>query len=112
MTANIPVGCARQEIVAGLTRTEFEAIPGGSTKEEVRRKCGSPFMEVVQVSSDRTSPKEQLHWCYGKRASWRGTHYSFPMLTFVDGKLESRAWDEAAQDAQMIKELEEMEREE
>jgi hypothetical protein len=34
------------------------------------------------------------------------------MLTFVDGKLESRAWDEAAQDAQMIKELEEMEREE
>jgi hypothetical protein len=108
VAASSSSGCVREEIATGLTRTAFEAIPEGSTKEEVRRKLGAPFTEVVQVSSGRTSRSEQLHWCYGKRTSWTGVEYSFPMLTFVDGKVQSRAWDMAALDAQMSREMEEI----
>jgi len=78
-----------REIFPGLTHAAFEAIPDGTTTDEVRRTLGEPFTAVVAVSDDLS---EELHWCYGKQATEKGMSYSFPMLTFVGGKLQRRAW--------------------
>jgi hypothetical protein len=78
-----------EEVAPGLTRAAFEAIPEGSSTDEARRAIGAPLVAVNTVSAEVGN---ELHWCYGKRASGTGTAYTFPMLTFVDGRLRRRSW--------------------
>jgi hypothetical protein len=101
VTTSFSAGCVPKELAPELTRAAFEAIPNGSTTEEVRRKLGAPFATLRGVFDD---PNEQ-QWWYGKVATVDGTEYSFPKLTFVDGKLRSRAWDETALDPQRVWEI-------
>jgi outer membrane protein assembly factor BamE (lipoprotein component of BamABCDE complex) len=78
-----------EELAAGVTRQQFEAMPEGSSQEDARKALGAPLMAVTTVSA---KVGNELHWCYGKRASETGVVYTFPMLTFVDGRLRRRAW--------------------
>ena len=78
-----------EEIAPGVTRAAFDAIPEGSSTDEARRALGAPLVAVTTVSAEVGN---ELHWCYGKRSSETGTAYTFPMLTFVDGRLRRRAW--------------------
>ena len=90
-------GCARQVLSPGLTQAQFEALVEGSTPDEARKLLGPPILEVLQVAKDGTAGS--VHWIYGKQTSWRATSYSVPRLTFVNGRLASRAWDSAALEA-------------
>lgn len=97
--ATLAVGCAHSERPTEFTRAVFEGIPEGSNTEDVRRALGTPFMTVSE-----TGVREQLHWCYGNRPD-SGNACLFPMLTFVGGKVRSRAWDAAALDARRVGEI-------
>jgi hypothetical protein len=77
-----------EQIALGVTRAAFDAIPEGSSQEDARKALGAPLMAVTTVSANGN----ELHCCYGMQVSETSVSYTFPMLTFVDGRLRRRAW--------------------